>query len=289
MEQNLRQMYLDIVRKTILGLTYRDPSLDAGRGQQVPFNRQSRELGEDWPVLAHSMAGNRRLLNIQQLAEDVINNNVPGDFIETGVWRGGACIFMNAVLRAYGITDRSVYVCDSFQGLPRPDEYSYPVDKGDTHYTAPFLAVSLEQVQQNFEGYDLLNDQVKFVKGWFSDTLPKLEVEKLAILRLDGDMYESTIVALENLFPKLSVGGYVIVDDYGLPNCRQAIADYREFHRIDSEFVSIDNSSVYFQKTKEIDPTKLNHTFKQDLPRPSFAFDPAPLTKSMTTNISSVG
>ena len=268
MEQNLRQMYLDMVRKTVLGFTFRDPSFDSGKGQQIPFNLTARDLGEDWPVLAHSMAGNKRLQNIQQLAEDVISKNIPGDFIETGVWRGGACIFMSAILRAYGISDRSVYVCDSFQGLPPPKDHEYPVDRGDTHYTAPFLAVSLEQVQENFAGYDLLTEQVKFVKGWFSDTLPVLDVEKLALLRLDGDMYESTIVALENLYPKLSVGGYVIVDDYGLPNCRRAIADYREFHGIDTELISIDNSSVYFQKDKELDADKINHRFKNTAPAP---------------------
>ena len=268
MEQELRQMYLDIVRKTILGFTYRDPSFDAGRGQQVPFNQEARELGEDWPILAQSMAGNKRLQNIQTLAEDIFANNIPGDFIETGVWRGGSCIFMSAILRAYGITDRDVYVCDSFEGLPPPKEHEYPVDRGDTHHTAPFLAVDLEQVQTNFEGYDLLTDQVKFVKGWFSDTLPGLEVEKLALLRLDGDMYESTIVALENLYPKLSVGGYVIVDDYGLPNCRRAIADYREFHGIDTELITIDNSSVYFQKTQDLDADKVAHRFKNTEPPP---------------------
>lgn len=268
MEQELRQMYLDIVRKTILGFTYRDPSFDAGRGQQVPFNQEARELGEDWPILAQSMAGNKRLQNIQTLAEDIFANNIPGDFIETGVWRGGSCIFMSAILRAYGITDRDVYVCDSFEGLPPPKEHEYPVDRGDTHHTAPFLAVDLEQVQTNFEGYDLLTDQVKFVKGWFSDTLPGLEVEKLALLRLDGDMYESTIVALENLYPKLSVGGYVIIDDYGLPNCRRAIADYREFHGIDTELITIDNSSVYFQKTKDLDADKVTHRFKNTEPPP---------------------
>lgn len=277
MEQNLRQMYLDIVRKTILGFTYRDPSFDSGKGQQIAFNPTARELGEDWPVLAHSMAGNKRLLNIQELAEDVINKNIPGDFIETGVWRGGSCIFMNAILRAYGITDRNVYVCDSFQGLPPPKDHEYPVDRGDTHHTAPFLAVSLEQVQENFAGYDLLTDQVKFVKGWFSDTLPVLDVEKLALLRLDGDMYESTIVALENLYPKLSVGGYVIVDDYGLPNCRRALSDYREFHGITDEYISIDNSSVYWIKTKELDADKVGHRFKNTAPAPQ----PAPATFSM--------
>jgi len=273
MEKELKQMYLDIVRKTVLGLTFRDPSFDPSKGQSIPFNQNARELGEDWPILAQTMIGNKRLLNIQTLAEDVIDKNIPGDFIETGVWRGGACIFMSAILRAYGVNDRNVYVCDSFQGLPQPKDHEYPVDRGDTHHTAPFLAVNLEQVQQNFEGYDLLTDQVKFVKGWFSDTLPTLAVEKLAILRLDGDMYESTIVALENLYPKLSVGGYVIVDDYGLPNCRRALADYREFHGINSEYITIDNSSVYWVKNKELDADKVEHRFKNTEPAPA---DPIP-------------
>ena len=269
MEKELKQMYLDIVRKTVLGLTFRDPSFDPSKGQSIPFNQNARELGEDWPILAQTMIGNKRLLNTQELTKKIIENNIPGDFIETGVWRGGSCIFMTAILRAYGITDRSVYVCDSFEGLPPPKDHEYPVDRGDTHHQAGFLAVSLEQVQQNFEGYDLLTDQVKFVKGWFSDTLPALKLNKLSLLRLDGDMYESTIVALENLYPKLSVGGYVVVDDYGLPNCRRALADYREYHGIDDEFITIDNSSVYWTKTKELDADKIEHRFKNTEPAPA--------------------
>jgi O-methyltransferase len=161
---------------------------------------------------------------------------------------------MTAILTAYGITDRKVYVCDSFEGLPQPNISLYPQDLGDNHHMVKFLAVSLEQVKENFEGYNLLTPQVKFVKGFFSDSLPKLapEIDALAILRLDGDMYESTLVALENLYPKLSVGGYVIVDDYGLPNCRRALADYRERNSITDEYIAIDNSSVYWIKSGDI-------------------------------------
>jgi O-methyltransferase len=85
------------------------------------------------------------------------------------------------------------------------------------------LAVSLEQVKANFDRYGLLDDQVRFLKGWFRDTLPVAPIERLAVLRLDGDMYESPMDTLVNLYPKLSEGGYVIVDDYGaIPACRQA-------------------------------------------------------------------
>lgn len=261
MEQQVRELYLDLIKRTILGITYRDPSFDPSNASQKPFNQQTRENGEDWPVLAHTMVGLKRLNNIQELAEKVIANDIPGDFIETGVWRGGACIFANAIMKSYD-EDRRVWVCDSFQGLPQPKDDSYPVDRGDTHWTAPYLSVSIEQVQANFESYNLLDGNLIFVQGWFSDTLPLIpEDSQFSILRLDGDMYESTIVALENLYPKLSVGGYLIVDDYGLPNCRQALTDYREFHGITDEYVKIDNCSVYWNKTKEVDAEKAKHRF----------------------------
>jgi hypothetical protein len=295
MEADLKQLYLDIVRRTILGFTYRDPSFDPGKGQQVPFNPTSRDMGEDWPVLAQTMIGNKRMQNIQELADKIIAEDIPGNFIETGVWRGGACVFMAAILKANGITDRNVYVCDSFQGLPPPNVSAYPQDTGDTHYTAPFLAVSEDQVAANFAGYDLLSQQVRFVKGFFSDTLPQLAptIDKLSLLRLDGDMYESTIVALENLYPLLSVGGYVIVDDYGLPNCVRALTDFREYHGIEDAYVKIDNSSVYWQKTKEMDADKIDYRFKregasQPTAIPTFTV-PSEFAKTpMSTSLSSV-
>jgi O-methyltransferase len=261
MEQQVRELYLDLIKRTILGITYNDPSFDPSNASHKPFNQQTRENGEDWPVLAHTMVGLKRLNNIQELAEKVIANDIPGDFIETGVWRGGACIFANAIMKAYD-EDRRVWVCDSFQGLPQPKDDSYPVDRGDTHWTAPYLSVSLEQVQANFASYNLLDGNLIFVQGWFSDTLPLIpEDSQFSILRLDGDMYESTIVALENLYPKLSVGGYLVVDDYGLPNCRQALTDYREFHGITDEYVKIDNCSAYWIKTKEVDAVKAKYRF----------------------------
>ena len=295
MALNLKQMYLDIVRTTILGFTYRDPAWDPGKGQQVPFNPVSRSVGEDWPVLAQSMAGDARLKNIQELADKIIADGVDGDFIETGVWRGGSCIYMAAILKANGITDRNIYVCDSFEGLPPPNVSGYPQDAGDNHYQVPFLAVDVDQVAANFAGYELLNDQVRFVKGFFSDTLPQLAptIDKLSLLRLDGDMYESTIVALENLYPLLSVGGYVIVDDYGLPNCVRALTDFREYHGIDDAYIKIDNSSVYWQKTKEMDADKVDYRFKREgsaipAPLPFDLNNPAPLVQSKMTSLSSM-
>lgn len=238
-----RELYLDLVQKCILGLIYQD-----GSTQNPVFDENERTNGLAWPLQAHSMIGAKRMNNIQELAQHVIDENIPGDFAETGVWRGGACIFMAAILKAYNITNRSVWVCDSFAGLPPPNIVDYPQDAGDSHHSCPQLAISLETVQSNFARYNLLSDQIKFVKGFFSDTLPTAPIEQLSILRLDGDMYESTIVALENLYLKLSIGGYVIVDDYFLPNCRRAIEDYMSANNIKSELIAIDSSSVYWKK-----------------------------------------
>lgn len=194
------------------------------------------------------MVGLRRLDSLHRCIRDVLFDGVPGDFIETGAWRGGSSILMRGALRAYGDSDRLVWVADSFQGLPEPDENRYPVDTGDLHHTLSNLAVSLEEVKNNFDLYDLLDDRVRFLKGWFADTLPAAPIERLSILRLDGDMYGSTMESLSALYPKLSVGGYCIVDDYGLKGCRAAVHDYRSAHGIQEPIEPIDELSVLWRR-----------------------------------------
>jgi len=159
---------------------------------------------------------------------------------------------MRAILKAYGVTDRTVWVADSFQGLPKPDAETYPQDAGDLHWTHQQLAIPVEQVRANFARYSLLDDQVQFLVGWFRDTLPAAPIDKLAVLRLDGDMYESTVDAMNALYPKLSIGGYLIVDDYKNRNtkgCKAAIDDYRAAHGIEDPIQEIDWTGVYWQRT----------------------------------------
>jgi hypothetical protein len=225
------------------------PSLRDAQGKLLTLSTANRMEGRIWPRVAHTMIGLKRLDNLEFCIEQVITNGVVGDLIETGVWRGGATIFMRAVLKAYGVTDRSVWVADSFEGLPPPNTGKYPYDAGDSLHEARELAVSLEEVKANFERYGLLDDQVRFLKGWFRDTLPAAPIERLAVLRLDGDMYESTMDTLANLYPKLSQGGYVIVDDYGaIPACRQAVDDYRSANAITEEIRDIDWTGIFWQK-----------------------------------------
>src|SRR5438874_4061735 len=225
------------------------PSLRDAQGKLLTLSTANRMEGRIWPLVAHTMIGLKRLDNLEFCIEQVITKGVVGDLIETGVWRGGAAIFMRAVLKAYGVTDRCVWVADSFEGLPPPDTCKYPNDAGDSLHEARELAVSLEEVEANFERYGLLDDQVRFLKGWFCTTLPVAPIERLAVLRLDGDMYESTMDTLVNLYPKLSEGGYAIVDDYGaIPACRQAVHDYRSANRITGKIHNIDWTGVFWQK-----------------------------------------
>ncbi|NEQ95264.1 MAG: macrocin O-methyltransferase [Cyanothece sp. SIO2G6] len=204
-----------------------------------------------FPGRAHTMVGLKRLDNLQGCIEDVLARNVPGDFFEAGVWRGGVCIFMRAMLKAYGIQDRTVWLADSFEGLPAPNAKKYPADAGWTFHWFDEIAISLEQVKSNFSRYGLLDSQVQFLKGWFCDTLPNAQVTQLAILRADGDMYESTMDIFTNLYSKVSIGGYVIIDDYNIaPGCKQAVDDFRKANGITDELRKMDTDEFYWIRSQ---------------------------------------
>lgn len=218
--------------------------------QRVPFDKELRAVGKDWPPEAETMVGLRRLDNVQQCIKSIVQDSVPGDVIETGVWRGGTTIFMRAALEAYGDHKRCVWVADSFRGLPPPDP-DYPLDAGDPHHTYDSLAVSQDDVKKNFRRYKLLDERVKFLEGWFKDTLPSAPIESLSLMRLDGDMYQSTIDAISALYPKLSVGGYCLVDDYLWHKpCARAIEDYRTAHGITEPIQKVDWTGVFWRRER---------------------------------------
>jgi hypothetical protein len=273
----LADAYIDLLRKAILGQTvgpvtkYEPVSNHTGnRVEQrllhralrrengilarpetvdVAENEDGRMTAETLPPWALTMVGARRLANVESCVRDVLESGVQGDLIETGVWKGGTTIFMRGLLRAYGVTDRKVYVADSFQGLPPPDAEAYPADEPSTLHLWQSLAVGLDDVRANFERFDLLDDQVEFVKGWFRDTLPALRGHVWSVIRLDGDLYESTRDALNNLYDGLAVGGWVIIDDYSdIAACRQAVADFRAKNDITEPITEVDWTAVCWQK-----------------------------------------
>lgn len=258
-DTGLRDSYISLLRDIIINRIYSDQALRPSKSWKFwtksaevrDFDQNKRESGLDWPSVAHSMIGAKRMDNLRFTLCDVLEKGVQGDFVETGVWRGGACIFARGIMKAYGDTDRTVWVADSFAGLPKPNAEKYAADAGDKHYQNELLAVTMEQVKENFRCYDLLDEQVKFLKGWFSETLPDAPIEKVAVLRLDGDMYESTMDAMQALYHKVSSGGYVIVDDYhAVEGCRLAVHDYLNEHAPDEkpEIKEIDGVGVYWQR-----------------------------------------
>jgi O-methyltransferase len=207
----------------------------------------SRLEGLDWPERAHTMIGIKRLNNLEESLDYIRKNNIKGDFIETGVWRGGASIFIKFYNDLYKM-DRRVFVSDSFEGLPRPNLEKYPQDANDTHYEIDYLKISLEEVTSNFEKYGVLDHNVIFLKGWFSDTLKDERIKKLSLLRFDGDMYGSTMDVLENLYFKLNQNGVLIIDDYCLPNCVKAVTDFRDKYNILDKISVVDKCGVFWHK-----------------------------------------
>lgn len=268
--QAARELYLDLMKRTLTNLIYVDVELSPikprgwlrskiihallQRGIRLAHARrgdaEKRLTGADFSDIPHTMIGMKRLDNLQYCVEQTLADRIPGDLIETGVMRGGAVIFMRAILKVHGDTERLVWAADSFEGLPAPNVEKYPADAGAAWHLHPLGEVSVEHVRRNFARYGLLDDQVRFLKGWFKDTLATAPIERLAVLRLDGDLYESTMDALVPLYPKLSVGGFLIVDDYELPACRQAIHDYRAANGITEEILPIDQSGIYWRKAK---------------------------------------
>jgi O-methyltransferase len=276
------ELYLDLIKKCLTRSIFPDeyrPLLQPGSGhskkqlalhaylgrvlarlhfglyRKMKVDPVKRSEGRDWPAEADTMIGLKRLDQLQACITDVLASGIPGDLIETGVWRGGSAIFMCAVLEAYGDVGRLVWAADSFAGLPKPDG-RYSQDRGDVHWRFDtVLAIPLEIVKANFARYGLLTGRVRFLQGWFKDTLPSAQIDHLAVLRVDGDMYSSTMDVLENLYPRLSPGGYAIIDDYGaVPACRRAVEDYRARQGITDPIQIIDWTGVFWRKGDATEP-----------------------------------
>jgi len=269
--------YLDLLKRCLLNETYLEDEarilylrgclagedqydyqalhdITRSRAELVAEIKRSRQIGQH-PYrkvtnigFPDTMIGRARLESLQDCLEHVVRHEIPGDFMECGIWRGGAGILMAGYLRIHGIEGRRVHLADSFEGLPEPTAEQDPDLSRDVY---PQLAVSLQDVKRNFQKYDLLGPSVEFIEGWFADSLPKAPIQRLSLLRADGDLYSSTWEILENLYDKVSPGGVVIMDDYGvLPQCAQAVEEF--FESRDEplpDLQEIDWSGVFWYKS----------------------------------------
>ncbi len=196
---------------------------------------------------ALTMTGRRRLGWLRRCVETVLDQAIPGDLVECGVWRGGSAMMMAGVLAARRVTDRAVWLADSFQGLPLTDG---EVDYADVlaQANASGLAVSEAAVRAGFEELGLMSGAIRFLPGWFCDTLPAAPIGHIAVLRLDGDHYSSTMEALTALYDKVVPGGFVIIDDYALPRCAEAVDEFRAARGIAEPVERIDYTGIAWRK-----------------------------------------
>ena len=203
------------------------------------------------------------------MLEDVLTTAVPGDFVETGVWRGGQTILMRAVLDAASEESRHVWACDSFDGVPAPRPTGEnDLSKDETLEWEPGMYnASLETVRANFMRFGLLDDRVHFVKGHFVDTMKTIKVENIAVLRLDADTWDATQDVLEALYDRVSDGGYVIIDDFHLSGARGAVLEFRKKKGITDPLLPVPEDYVFSCGQHD---AQYYHTWPKKLPQAAY-------------------
>jgi len=216
-----------------------------------PATRLQRRIeGRDWPSKAATMVGQLRLTDLGNLLMGCVQDNIPGDVVETGVWRGGAMIFARAVLNTIAPDeDRLVWLCDSFEGLPPPDP-KWPKDATARYHLQEIFRVGLPEVKANFKRFGVSTEGARFLQGWFEDTLPgPLLGRPIAVLRLDGDMYGSTMHVLRSLYDQVSPGGHIIIDDWtACKHTQWAVKDFWKERGLTPDIKMVDWTCLRWQK-----------------------------------------
>lgn len=225
----MRKRYLDLLRDTLINRHYlqHEPPTRVGDDHPPVIRARRRNEGRDWPAWAPTMCGALRLDSLRDCIERCAAENLEGDIVETGVWRGGAMVFARACLDAYNLPGK-VWLCDSFQGAPRPDQSSWAEDAGSRYHLLDQVKATRAECEASFETFGVSTEGVEFLEGYFEDTLPGPLAERdITILRLDANMYGSTMHTLNVLFDRILPGGFLIADDWvACPEERQAILDF---------------------------------------------------------------
>jgi O-methyltransferase/8-demethyl-8-(2,3-dimethoxy-alpha-L-rhamnosyl)tetracenomycin-C 4'-O-methyltransferase len=236
--------YIDLLKRSVTNYCY--------LGGDAPFETFRCSTHYDvkqgqWKIdpLARpiTLLSQRQLDLVERSILDVERRGVPGDFIEAGVWRGGVIILMRAMLNAHNIARRKVVAADSFAGIPKNTRaLNDPVDGWRDRWVA-----SLEEVKQNVARFGLLDERIEFLPGFFSETLTALAGRQFALMRLDSDSYDSVEESLVYLYPLLSKGGVIIIDDWHLVGCKAAVENYRARHGV-AEQIQVEDGNAYWVK-----------------------------------------
>jgi hypothetical protein len=217
--------YLDLLGRAVCNYLYLGSNIDESKYpvRDELYNQRGWQLPK--AMRPHTGLRLAQLANLHNLARQLIEHRIPGDFLEAGVWQGGVIIFLAGLLRVYRVEGVRLWALDTFSGIPRdphPSAIDDPVDEWTDRWAVP-----LDEVQNNIRRYGLLDERIRFVCGPFRDSIPGADIKQLALLRIDADAYASTMDALELLYPRVSAGGHIIIDDWHLNGCRRAVLDYR--------------------------------------------------------------
>jgi O-methyltransferase len=223
--------HLDLLMEVLLGTIGHSESLTP-----------KFEDGYGWSDSGFTMIGRKRLRMLTRAITIIEEEKIPGDLVEAGTWRGGAVAWMAANLPTG--SRRTVWGADTFEGMPTP---THPLDLGTTYHRQEALKawrIDVERLLMHLK----LSGRVVLVQGLFKDTLRHVS-GPLSLIRLDGDLYESTMDALVALYPKLSPGGFCVVDDYNsITQCKQAVTEYRSLYEIVEPIQTIDWTGVWWRK-----------------------------------------
>lgn len=192
--------------------------------------------------IVYSMASDSVIDFVHLAIKDINESNIPGDIVEIGVWRGGMGIWMNYLVHEYSPNPRKIWLFDSYAEFPEPqytkDRYVHPVTKilyGNN--------VSVDDVRHNFELFDLLTSNLRFVKGEYEKSVSYVDIPEISILHLDCDYYDPTLLILEKYYSRMTKGGYVIVNNYyyGYVHARTAVDEFRMKNHIYSKIEKLDD------------------------------------------------
>jgi O-methyltransferase len=233
---NLRKAFADSVR-----LLIREPTCESLELTKLMLKVKPQ----------YTMVTNKNLITLYRLVQRVNKLGLPGDIVECGVWNGGSAAVMGWAnnRETRNCMNRTIWLFDSFQGLPRPTEKDGKPER--ENYFKGWCKGDVNKVRRIFARLGVPVDLVKIVPGWFEHTLKTAPVDRIAILHIDADWYESVKLVLNVFYDKVVPGGFVILNDYGAwPGCNQAIADYfveHDFRHIEINIVE-PSTGAYFQK-----------------------------------------
>jgi O-methyltransferase len=244
--------YIDVMSKLLVGTPLGGTFLGWNGTVQVgPYNEIARSMGKEWPMDGYTMVGKARMHNVRCAIDEVNRNGIKGAVVELGVWRGGVMMLASAIGMESGI-ERDIYLLDAFALI---GSYDYNPGLGD------YLDTSVQSVKDAFSYWDLGGPHVHFEKGLFKDSLPpwKNKDFPIAILRIDGNFYDSYQDAMYYLYEKVPVGGFVIFDDIlTSPSVERFWEEFRREQGMPETFNLIDKDSAWFRKEKDV---KLNWSY----------------------------